>query len=322
MKFLIVQPCWDHTEILGALLYYIKEKNHELKILYDWSHPEGNYLDYYCELFGFGDDVKFNYKSPKFHVKDFQKADRIIFVDEIHLRKFMSKGVYREMEKKLSTFNHITKRVMYNEMKILTLGVVPFRRCRNETKYLTNSYYNPGNVEKIVEDINEDNFKIKKFLVIGNPSQRRIDFLENLVKYNNWEIYVIVRGDYNKTHKNVILLKDLGTKDLIELLKKVHYVITLFNKNSYYHNDRISGIVPFAISFGIPLLTDDDYVKKSEIKHFREFVYINEFSDFKSKFENCLKITFSDYKKKREEILEYRNHCIIEQYLNYGLIFE
>ena len=64
MKFLIVQPCWDHTEILGALLYYIKENNHELKILYDWSHPEGNYLDYYCELFGFGDDVKYNYKSP------------------------------------------------------------------------------------------------------------------------------------------------------------------------------------------------------------------------------------------------------------------
>lgn len=317
MKFLIIQPCWDHSEVLAGLLYYIKKNNHQLKIIYDWSHPEGNYLDYYCELMGFGDDIKFNYKSPKFHVKEFQRSDKIIFVDEIHLRKFMNKTVYKEMEKKILTFNHITKKIPYKEIKVLTLGNVPFKFCSHDSKYLTNCFYNPGKIT-----INKKLFDKKKFLVVGKPSERQLDYLEKLININNWEIILVVRGEYNNTHKNVTIMRDLSTKDLIELFKKVHFVLTLFKKNSIYHRDRISGITTFAISFGIPMIMDNDFAVKSGLKYFRDLTYKNNYEDFLNKFNNALKLDYNEYMKLHSEILEFRNHKITEQYLNFDLIFK
>ena len=316
MKFLIIQPCWDHSEVLGALLYYIKKYNHQVKIIYDWSHPEGNYLDYYCELIGFGDEIKFNYKSPKFHVKEFQRSDKIIFVDEIHLRKFMNKNIYKQMEKKILTFNHITKKIPYNEIKVLTLGNVPFKYCKHDSKYLTNCFYNPGEIK-----INKINFNKKIFLVMGKPSERHIDYLEKLININKWKIIMIVRGHYEKTHKNVKIMRDLSTKDLIELFKKVHFILTLFKNNSVYHKDRISGITTFAISFGMPMIMDENFAIKTDLIHFKELTYKNNYPDFLCKFNNAIKLNFNEYMKLHSEILEFRNHKITEQYLNFDLIF-
>jgi hypothetical protein len=320
MRFLIVQPCWDHSEILASLLYFIKQSNHQVKIIYDWSHPEGNYLDYYIELFGFEENVKINYRSPKYHIQDVVKANKVIFVDEIHLKKFLSKGVYLEMIHKYYTINHLTKMIPY-EIKVLSLGIVPFNRCINQNKTLINSFYNPKD-ENIKKNLNSGKIK---YLIVGTPKFRRINFLEKLseeVDNLNIEINYVVRQELDvKFKKYVNILTNVSTNNLIELIKDCDYIITLFNKNSVYHQDRISGIIPFAISFGKPVIMDIEFSELIKIPTDKRLIYNNSFLNFKKKIIESQNIDENDYTKMVEEIIKYRDIKITEQYLNFHLLF-
>lgn len=313
MRFLIIQPSWDHSEILSSLLYYIKKSNNTLKIIYDWSHPEGNYLDYYCQLFGFDDNVKINYKSPKYHVNNFVNAHKIIFVDEIHLKKFMSKNIYKKLAHKIYTFNHLTKQHDYNICNIF-LGKVPFKRCIMKNKVLFNNYYNPSHNIKYIPN------KRKKYLIVGNPSQRRVSFLKRL-KYTDIDIYFVIRRDIDYDNNNVHFIKDLPTNELINLIQQVDFIITLFRKDSVYHYDRISGIVPFAISFGKPLITDIDYIKIANFSDLPCVRYRNVFTNFNRIINNTRNLKNNEYKKLVNDIIKYRDIKITEQYLNFSLLF-
>lgn len=314
MRFLIVQPCWDHSEILASLLYFIKKNGHQVKIIYDWSHPEGNYLDYYCNLFGFDDNVKYNYKSPKFHIKAFTNAHKIIFVDEIHLRKFMSKTVYKNLINKCYTFNHISKNIPYN-IKIFSLGTIPFNYCINTSKYLVNSFYNP----KIEIKTKLENKK--KYLIVGNPKYREVSFLEKLEDNLDIEINFVVRKPLEITKPFIKVHLDLSTDKLLELIKETDFIITLFKKDCVYYKDRISGIVPFAISFGKPLIMDKKYQQLTEYKSDDELIYDNNFTNFEMIIKNSIKMKSDKYKNIVEKIIDYRDKQIMEQYLNWHLIF-
>lgn len=311
MRFLIIQPSWDHSEVLSSLLYFIKKTNNQVKIIYDWSHPEGNYLDYYCELFGFGDEVKLNYRSPKHHIKDFQNAHKIIFVDEIHLKKFLTKNVFLNFINKIYTFNHLTRKINWN-IKCLSLGIVPFNRCLNEKKFLVNNYFNPNSIKLKL------NNKIK-YLIVGNPKYREMTFLESL--NNCFDINIVIRDNLELTNKNIKIHKNLPTRELIKLISSCDYIITLFKKNSPYHKDRISGIIPFAVSFGKPVITDSRYSKKFGGFLTEGLVYNNNEKDFKKIMENSLKIVNTEYKKMVLDLINFRDIKIQEQYLNFHLIF-
>ena len=315
MRFVIIQPSWDHSEILSSLLYFIKKSGNQVKIIYDWSHPEGNYLDYFCDLIGFDDSVKINYKSPKHHIRDFIKAHKIIFVDEIHLKKFLNKQVFRNMLPKMYTFNHLTKKIEY-DIKVLSLGKIPFNRCLNSNKYLVNNLYNP-NIE--------NNYKIenrnKKYLIVGNPKYRELSYLERLDDNLDIEINFVVRRPLEINKPFLKIHQDLSTEKLIELIEETDFIITLFKNDSVYHKDRISGIVPFAISFGKPLIMDNEYQQLTGCLGDNNLVYKNSFTDFRRKLKYSMEMKNNEYSKMVKNMIDNRNIKIVEQYLNFNLIF-
>lgn len=313
MKFLIIQPSWDHSEVLASLLYYIKKSNNTVKIIYDWSKPQGNYLDYYCNLIGFTDDVKINYKSPKHHIKEFSKANKIIFVDEIHLKKFLQKQVFFDMIHKIYTFNHLTQKINWN-VKSFSLGKLPFDRCINKDKFLINSYFCPKRINKKLNNI-------KKYIIVGNPEYRHIDYLNKLGKINGIEIVFVVRNDCNITNKNITILKNLSTINLLQHLYESDFVVTLFKNDTVYHNDRISGIIPFAISFCKPIITDEKYYLVSGMDLNDVILYKNTYINFKKVILNTKNINNEDYQNMVDNIIKYRNTNIMSQYLNFNNIF-
>lgn len=318
MRFLIIQPSWDHSEILCSLLYFIKKGNHKVKIIYDWTHPEGNYLDYFCSLNGFGDDVKINYKSPKHHIKDFQNSHKIIFVDEIHLKKFFNKNIFNKFKNKIYTFNHLTKDVPY-DIKVICLGIIPYNRCINANKFLIGPIFDPGN-DKIKKNMNNK----KKYLIVGNPNYRKLIFLEKLPSeiIDNIEINFVVRKPLDKKlHKNINILTNVSTDKLIELIIQTDYVITLFKNDSVYHKDRISGIVPLAFSFGKPLIMDRKYSGFNKLYRFNKITYKNSFTYFKNVLLESMNLSNFDYINCVEDTIQYRDIQITEQYLNFNLVF-
>ena len=314
MRFVLIQPSWDHSEILSSILYFIKKGNHKVKIIYDWSHPEGNYLDYFCDLIGFGDNVKINYKSPKHHIRDFTNAHKIIFVDEIHLKKFLSKNIFINMLPKMYTFNHVTKNIPW-DINVLSLGNIPFNRCLNTNKFLVNNLYNPNiNTEIKLNDK-------KKYLIVGNPKHRELSFLERLDDKLDIEINFVVRSPLEINKPFLKIHTNLSTEKLIKLIEEVDFVITLCKKDSVYHKDRISGIVPFAISFGKPLIMDKQYQKLTGCICNEKLVYDNKFTDFRRKINYSCNMKNIEYKNNVKKIIKYRDIKITEQYLNFNLLF-
>ena len=321
MRFLIIQPSWDHTEVLGSLLYYIKYNNYNLDIIFNWSVPHNNFIDYYSDLF----DLKYNkitYSSPKHHQKIFIAADVVIFVDEIHLKKFMSKNIYRLMLEKCYTFNHITSVIQW-KIKTFSLGYVPYNYSKNVDKILINSYFNSGKNIDLMKDLKKSNKK--KYLIVGNPSHRVIKYLEKLDEFNlNMDIYFVIRKDLDLDmeidNKNVTILKNLDTKKLFDLIDTVDFIITLFKCNSVYHKDRISGIIPLAISFCKPIIMDQNYKEINNFT-FKNISYENNFDDFKKKIENTISMSDSQYCTIISDMLSYRNKNIKIQLDNFKTIF-
>lgn len=314
MRFVIVQPSWDHTEILGSFFYYIKQSNNQVNIIYNWDRPEGNYINYFCDLFNIYDNVRFiNYKSPKKHISDLTKAHKIIFIDEIHLQKFMSKNIFRSFSHKIFVFNHLTKKIPY-DITSLSLGPIPFNRCINEKKYLVNNYFNP-NVE-IKKTMN----KTKKFLIVGNPNFRELSLLDSITDLNI-QIYLVARTDVKINNSKIKIFESISTKDLMLILENIDFVITLFKKDSVYHNDRISGIIPYAISFGKPLIMDEDFYNLTNTISNEKFIYKNNLLSFRKTINETIEISDNYYEKIVNKIIKYRDTKIIEQYLNLHLIF-
>lgn len=310
-RLLIIQPCWDHSEVLGGVLHYCKNQNIMVKIIYNWDREEGNYIDYYLELYKMDDLVrKINYKSPKHHLKELRWANKILFVDSIHLVKFLSKNEIKKCMNKIITINHIEKRVKY-DIKVILLGIKPYERCINERKYLISSYYNP----KVgLSVLNER----KRYLIVGNPEERNIEWLESLE--GDYELDYVHRNELEIVNKRVRVHKKIDTKSLIGLIKGCDFIITLFKSDSVYMRDRICGIIAFSVSFGKPLIMDKDYSNIVDIES--DLVYENNIEDFKSVFNRSLEYENNAYLKLSKRIMEYRNIKIQEQYLNLNLVFD
>lgn len=315
MRFVVIQPSWDHTEVLGSFFYFIKQSNNQANIIYNWDRPEGNYINYFCNLFDIHDKVNFiNYKSPKKHISDLKKAHKIIFIDEVHLQKFMSKNIFRSFSHKIFVFNHLTKRIPY-EITSLSLGPVPYNRCINEKKSLINNYFNPNvNIKKNMN-------KIKKFLIVGNSNFRNIQLLDTITDFDI-QIYFVDRTDIIINNSKVKILKSISTEDLVKILENIDFIITLFNKNSVYHKNRISGIIPYAISFGKPIIMDEEFYNLTNTITNEKFIYKNNLISFKNTIKNVLEITDNFYEKIVNKIIKYRDTKIMEQYLNFHLIFK
>ena len=115
--------------------------------------------------------------------------------------------------------------------------------------------------------------------------------------------------------------QDLSTEKLIELIEETDFIITLFKNDSVYHKDRISGIVPFAISFGKPLIMDNEYQQLTGCLGDNNLVYKNSFTDFRRKLKYSMEMKNNEYSKMVKNMIDNRNIKIVEQYLNFNLIF-
>ena len=312
MQILIVNYNWYHSEILGSLLLYLNYRNDiNIKFIFDPSKKEGNYISYFLKL---NKNIKYEiikYKSPKYLVEYFLNCDYLFCLEEIQLKKIMTKNIFRQNSNKIISYYHTNcGKFFFPDIKKIILGEVPFN-SKFKNKYLIPNYF-------IDNKFKFDNQKNKKiYLIIGKISleHKCLNLLKNLEKYNCL-IYIISRNPCDiQESKNIKILKNISCNELIELYKKTDFIMTLNQPNCIYHKTMITGIISFAISYGIPLIIDKMFNKLNKFNFLDdELIYDSEFNNA---FEYSVKMNKKQWLKNHDKIIDYRDKQILANNLKF-----
>ena len=66
---------------------------------------------------------------------------------------------------------------------------------------------------------------------------------------------------------------DMSARKMMKLISEADYVLTLVKKNSSYHRNQLSGIIPLAVSIGTPLIIDRDLAEIYGLSESNSLIY-------------------------------------------------
>ncbi len=194
----------------------------------------------------------------------------------------------------------------------LTYSDIPLKTFKpmknNKINILLSGFTNPFN-----KDLNGFTHMLRQF------ARHRI----NCFKFHVVNYYPIPEfedfGDLCKVYV------DSKASDMIRLLSHVDYVMTLTKKNSSYHKKQLTGIIPLAVSMGVPLIVDKDlariYGLSSKNSIIYEYPKENSVTTIK---DTVLSLVHKQnrYKTLRKNMIVYRNRMVhyykgkMKKYLN------
>ena len=165
--------------------------------------------------------------------------------------------------------------------------------------------------------------KIKIFLSgFTNPQNKDLKVLKRLFRYlikksidvfefNITNYYSIDEldefSDICKVHV------DANAQKMMKILSESDYVMTLTKENSSYHTRQLTGIIPLAVSLGIPIIMDKDLAKIYGFSSKNSIIYsFNGINTVKDIVLSLIYI-YENYNNIRKELIKLRNSTILKE---------
>jgi hypothetical protein len=152
---------------------------------------------------------------------------------------------------------------------------------------------------------NPENKDLKGLIRLLDHVQR-----ENLpIKVNVVNYYPIEELDKYKSICTVYV--DISARKMMKSISEADYVLTLVKKNSSYHRNQLSGIIPLAVSIGTPLIIDRDLAEIYGLSESNSLIY--DFSGpntIKNTVLNILEQRNGKKDSKIESLFRYRDKMI------------
>ncbi len=256
-----------HTEIFGTFLYYAFLNNIQITVFND--NDKSGYISYYKNIHNF--DLKMTCELEQLHTN----FDNIIIGTSSSINNL--KCIESSVSHKLIYVCHLLEDVNHPKNIVLT----PLNKLNSNTHYvlpihnfITNTVTHPKkkNIITLIGRFKDDNRNTK-------------DIIETITKCPelNYEIHIYSRHKkfvpnslFNLAKIYPARLKiylKFNTTDLEKRITESKFLVTLATKNSWYHKDRLSGVIPLAFNYNIPLILDDELNK---IYNFTSSVVYNE----------------------------------------------
>ena len=183
------------------------------------------------------------------------------------------------------------------------------------------------NIFKAPTKEHKDRNKLNLFITgLTNPDNTDLkglyNFLENIPKKVVVHVvnYYKLESKYNKFIKSGIVKSytDLDAQKMLELLGKCHFVLTIVRKNSSYHKEQLTGIIPLAISYGVPMIMDK---KLSNIYGLSDisitYTFYDEVNSILRGVKKAIKfLEKEDYSKLQNKLVKFRDNVIDKQRKN------
>jgi hypothetical protein len=260
----IIQLTDKHTEVLGGMLTLFGDLFKHIHIYY--KSYASDYANYYKNELKSSSYTVYLHDLNKDSTVSFGKHNLYVFmtgmeyVDEYDKYKEQIDAI--PCSKVLLLSHHADE---YNELKDLPVGgifaISPVYKKEKVPYFLTYS-----DMKKPIKSMHNDKINI---LLSGftNPHNKDlrgfIHMLRQFHKYNitAFKFHVVNYYPIPQFEEYGDLCKvyvDLKAAGMMRLLSRVEYVMTLTKKNSSYHKKQLTGIIPLAVSMGVPLIIDKD----------------------------------------------------------------
>lgn len=314
MKIAIIQETDKHTEIFGGLFQLLGSSKNTIDVFYK---------DYKSSFTKVYKKIILN-ENPTWKIKLY--PDLVPSQDKYDLFIYTTGYEYEgnTPNKMTAVVIHLTSD--YKELKKMNqLRIIALTPLIKHVPYFLNIFKAPINHKK-------DKCTMRLFVAgLTNPDNKDLKGLYNLLeniykhKYKNKIIvhlinYYTLEKKYNKFIESGILDLhiDLTADKMLKLLSKSHFVLTIAQKNSSYHKEQLSGMIPLAISYGVPFITDKrlaniyNLIDKSVIYTFRD-----ESNAISRGVHKAIKIFNTDeYYILQTKLINFRDQTIIQQRKN------
>lgn len=319
VHFGIIQFSNKHTEIFGTFIEILKKYDWPLTIYYNLESDEYTFLKYYEKIFGKLDIrpiSELNYDLDLFIIassSDYknnanaieQIAHKSIF---IHHQKFH----HRPFMKKTITVSPV---IQTTEMSVNEY-ILPVYRNYKHIHYKS-SYSSSKTVFAVVGGI--------RIHTNGVPTDRDLTQLRHFIEAHpddNYEFWFFMRKwdwiGISKRHKflannpKIIGFAGLTTEQMIKHLHHVKFILPLSKKGGWFYNQRLTGSIPIAINFNIPLVIEEKLAAIYGLENC-SFCY----QDTLEPLIGLITISKDDYYGKILELVKYKKRITKQNEMNF-----
>lgn len=319
VHFGMIQFSNKHTEIFGTFIEIIKKYEWVLTIYYNLDNDEYTFLKYYEKIFGKLDIrpiSQINYDIDIFIItssSDYknnsdiieQIANKSIFIhhQKLHHKPFMKKTIT------------VSPVIQIADMS-LNEYILPVYRNYKHIHYKS-SHSSSKTVFGIIGGI--------RILRNGVPTDRDLNQLKNFIEAHpdkNYEFWFFMRkwdwiGISNR-HKflannpKIVSFSGLSTEQMIKRLHYVKFILPLSKNGGWFYNQRLTGSIPIAINFNIPLVIEEKLATIYGLENC-SFCY----QDTLEPLINLIKIEKEAYYNKILELVKYKRKITKQNEMNF-----
>ena len=286
-KFAIYQKGPRHTEIIGFLINCLQNISQNCHIdIYNNTDECKNWVEFYSLLFNIPDENRFD---SELIYQNYSQYDLIIsttLTDTLHIPDC----------DKILYIAHVRSHIF-----------LPFMKKRLTLSPLTATVCSVADWTLPVFEVNnsfEPIPKPQKFGIVGRPFQhfRNMADIIELIKAPHQEAFSIefigmslhidrtlealgVSSSFNQDDVKPMILnmkkdlidlnfnRNLPTVQYIQRLMQCKFLLTTVQEGEFYHKDRLTGTIPLAINFNIPLIIDQKTANIYSIDNTMAIIY-------------------------------------------------
>ena len=326
INFALIQLTKKHTEIFGTFIEIILKNKWNLTIYCNLESDEYTFVKYYKSLF-FKD---LQIKHTSFLSNDTDIFDYFIFATASDDNKIPDIFKKSELSNRCIYIQHQASQYKHFMLKNITVSPVIKSPDLSES--------NPEMILPIYKSYKKLHWKPSSkttiFAVIGgircNPAgkvfDRNLDLITDLLnKYpdgdyefwffmRKWDwLGIIKKFKFLKEHPKIFGFAGLDTEELIKSLHRVKYILPLGKKKGWFYWERLTGSIPLAINFNIPLILDKELAQIYGLEDY-SFCYENNLIEI---YDKIMEINNDEYFKLIENSVIYKKKKCRENEKNF-----
>ncbi len=230
MRIAIVQKSKKHTEVFGFIMEYCKRHNIELDIYVNtYGFWYGPYFNSVLDT-----DYK-NYPSSEITCEKMKQYDFIFATTGNEINGFC--GISK---RRIIFIHHIPRAIKRNSINLCLTPLV------SNCTYIFPVYNGCSDI------ISKKNI----FSIVGHLGARNLKDLGvtlRTCKNDNFTIYIFTRSKISPKDPRIKVKRFCSTEDMVAILRRSKFLLSIPKRNSYYYKDRLSGELPLAYSHNVPI---------------------------------------------------------------------
>ena len=262
MKILLYQKEDMHTEVMGFFLHYYKDCT--IHICHRHVDSSFNWVSTFEKAIG----VTCSYISKPI----FTAYDKIIFITSRNLADLVDRGKMEGVDpaKVLQIRHTYTDKWSEGHPNISLTSLIPAAQGNLLTTF--------PQLRRRVDEIPDVAPWVFTVVGLSDYSYPKKDvqdlqrFIAVMDKIGHaYRIQIITRKgkkvESALSHPRVKFLYNLSSAETGQAIKNSHYLLPLPKKGGAYYSNLMTGIIPLALSYGIPMLAQENYFSIYRLQH-------------------------------------------------------